>query len=197
MSALTPQATFPAALLLIDVQQGLDDPSWGKRNNPEAEQQIAVLLAAWRQAGWPVIHVQHCSQEPGSPLRAEAPGNAFKPEARPSEGEPVFRKDVNSAFIGTDLESHLRAAGIGSLVVAGLTTDHCVSTTVRMAGNLGFDVMLVEDATATFDRTGPDGERYSAEQMHRTALASLHGEFARVCSTRRALSLAGIQEIPA
>lgn len=192
MSVMT-QAVSPAALLLIDVQQGLDDPSWGTRNNPGAEQRIAELLAAWRQARWPVIHVQHCSQEPGSPLRAETPGHAFKPAARPREGEPVFPKNVNSAFIGTDLESHLRAAGIGSLVIVGLTTDHCVSTTTRMAGNLGFDVVLVEDATATFDRTGPDGERYSAEQMHRTALASLHGEFARVCSTRQVLALADIE----
>ena len=196
MTAAAP-SNPPAALLLIDVQQGLDDPSWGVRNNPEAEQRIAALLAAWRQAGWPVIHVQHCSQVPGSPLRAESPGNAFKPEALPREGEPVFRKTVNSAFIGTDLETYLRRQGIGALVIAGLTTDHCVSTTTRMAGNLGFDVVLVEDATATFDRTGPDGRQYSAEQMHRTALASLHGEFGRVCSTRQALSLPGTEGAPA
>ena len=97
-----------AALLLIDVQQGLDDPRWGARNNPDAEQRIADLLAAWRAARRPVIHVQHLSLVPDSPLRADAPGNAFKVEARPLDGEPVFRKHVNSAFIGTDLEAHLR-----------------------------------------------------------------------------------------
>jgi nicotinamidase-related amidase len=171
------------ALLLIDVQRGFDEPRWGARNNPEAEGRIAALLAAWRQAGRPVIHVQHMSQEPDSPLRPGLPGNAFKPEAAPREGEPVFRKSVNSAFIGTQLEAHLRREGIGALVIAGLTTDHCVSTTVRMAGNLGFDVVVVEDATATFDRIGPDGSRYPAEEIHRIALASLHGEFARVQSS--------------
>ena len=170
----------PVALLLIDVQQGLDEPRWGARNNPHAERQIAALLAAWRRAKWPVIHVQHMSEVPGSPLRPELPGNAFKPEAMPHEGEPVFRKTVNSAFIGTTLEAHLRNAGIHQLVIVGLTTDHCVSTTTRMAGNLGFDVVVVEDATATFERTGPDGVKYSADQMHRLALASLHGEFAQV-----------------
>jgi nicotinamidase-related amidase len=180
--------TSPAALVLIDVQQGLDHPRWGARNNPGAEQQIAAVLAAWRQAGWPVIHVQHLSQVPGSPLRAEAPGNAFKPQAMPIDGEPVFRKTVNSAFIGTSLEAHLRRQGIEALVVVGLTTDHCVSTTVRMAGNLGFDVVVVEDATATFERTGPDGTLYPAEQMHRAALASLHGEFAQVQSTDEVLA---------
>jgi nicotinamidase-related amidase len=180
-----------AALLLIDVQQGLDEPRWGARNNPEAEQRIADLLAAWRAAGRPVIHVQHLSLEPHSPLRAELPGHHFKTEALPLAGEPVFQKHVNSAFIGTDLEAHLHRRGITDLVVAGLTTDHCVSTTVRMAGNLGFTVTLVGDATATFERRGPDGTLYSADLMHRAALASLHDEFATVRTTREVLAGAG------
>jgi len=181
-------AESPAVLLLVDVQQGLDDPGYGTRNNPGAEECIAVLLDAWRKAKWPIIHVQHMSREPGSPLRPESPGNAFKPQALPRDGEPVFWKTVNSAFIGTALEDHLRREGIHTLVVVGITTDHCVSSTVRMAGNLGFDVVVVEDATATFERTGPDGARYSAEQMHGAALASLHGEFAEVQSARDVLA---------
>ena len=182
----------PAALLVIDVQQGLDDPRWGERNNPDAERRMAALLAAWRAAKWPVIHVQHMSQHPESPLRAELPGNALKPEVLPRDGEPLFQKTVNSALIGTELEAHLRRRGIEQLVIVGLTTDHCVSTTVRMAGNLGFDVVVVDDATATFERTGPDGTQYSAEQMHRVALASLHGEFARVRSSRDVLAELGV-----
>ncbi len=123
------------------------------------------------------------SVEPNSPLRPELPGNAFKVEAMPKAGEPVFQKNVNSGFIGTGLEAHLRTNGIEDLVIAGLTTNHCISTTVRMASNLGFRVTLAEDATATFERRGPDGTHYSADMMHRVELAGLHNEFATVRST--------------
>ncbi len=176
------------ALLLIDVQQGMDDAYWGARNNPDAERHIVALLTAWRRKKRPVIHVQHMSQTPNSPLRPDQPGNIFKPEAAPRNGEPVFQKTVNSAFIGTPLESHLREHRIDTVVVVGLTTDHCVSTTTRMAANLGFNAIVVSDGTATFERTGPDGEHHSAEQMHRLALASLNGEFATVRRTSEVLA---------
>jgi nicotinamidase-related amidase len=177
-----------AALLLIDIQQGLDGPRLGVRNNPDAERRIAELLAAWRATGRPIIHVQHMSLEPHSPLREGEPGNAFKVEALPIGDEPVFRKHANSAFIGTELEAYLRAQGIKSLIVVGLTTDHCVSTTARMAGNLGFNVTVVADATATFERRGPDGTHYSADLMHGVELASLNGEFATVRSAQNILN---------
>lgn len=171
------------ALLLIDVQQGFEEPYWGEISNPEVFDNIARLLAAWRERGWPVIHVRHASTEPQSPLRPDHSGHAFHPKARPLSSETQFLKTVNSAFIGTGLEHHLRDQDIASLVVAGLTTDHCVSTSVRMAGNLGFDVTLVSDATATFGREGYDGEPYAGEDIHRFHLMSLAGEFCRICSS--------------
>jgi nicotinamidase-related amidase len=172
-----------AALIVIDVQQGFLDPRWGRRNNPQAERNVAALLAAWRATGRPLFHVRHGSRSEQGAFYPGTPGHAFKPDAQPLPGETVIPKDVNSAFIGTDLEARLRADGIDTVVLCGLTTDHCVSTTARMAGNLGFHTFLVEDACATHERTGPDGSWFSAEQMHATAVASLNGEFATVTST--------------
>lgn len=179
---------FNTALLIIDVQQGMDDPKWGRRNNPDAETHIASLLASWRSKTRPVIHIQHCSVEPDSPLRPELPGCQFKPEVMPMESEPVFKKTVNSAFIGTGLESYLRDNGLEHIVIVGLTTDHCVSSTTRMAGNLGFKASLVSDAMATFDRKGPDGKEHKAEDIHAIHLASLHGEFCDVITTDSIIS---------
>lgn len=173
-----------AALIVIDVQQAFDNPSWGERNNREAEDNIAALLAAWRATGRALFHIQHRSQRPGSLFHPDAPGFKVKPQAQPLPGEPVLYKNVNSSFIGTDLEQRLRDAGIGTVVICGITTDHCVSTTTRMAGNFGFDAFIVSDATATFERTGPDGRHYSAQLMHDTALASLHREFATVVAAK-------------
>ena len=146
-----------AALLAIDVQKGLDSPALGSRNNPDAESNMEKLLADWRSKSLPVIHVKHNSTEEGSGLRPDSPGNEIKDFCKPVADEILFEKTVNSAFIGTDLESHLKNKGIQNLVVFGLTTDHCVSTSVRMAANLGFSVWLVGDATATFDRVNYDG----------------------------------------
>jgi nicotinamidase-related amidase len=173
-----------AALILIDIQQGFDDEKhWGPRNNPGAEANAAKLLQAWRASGRPLFHVQHRSTTPGSPLRFGQPGCEHKPEVRPLAGEPVVGKSVNSAFIGTDLEARLRGAGIDTLVIAGLTTAHCVSTTTRMAGNLGFRTLLAADACATHARTGHDGKLHDPESVHIMELAALHGEFAEVADT--------------
>jgi nicotinamidase-related amidase len=175
------------ALLVIDVQKGLDDPSYGKRSNPEAESNIALLLSEWRKHERPIIHIQHCSVEPNSPLRPELPGNAFKEEAQPLPGEKQFSKTVNSAFIGTGLEKYLQEQDISSLVIVGLTTDHCVSASTRMAADLGFDVTLISDATAAHERVGYDGVLYSADDIHKINLVSLDGEFCIVRATKEVL----------
>jgi nicotinamidase-related amidase len=179
---------FQTALIVIDVQRAFDEweAAGKRRNNPNAVARISDLLAAFRNAGAPIFHIRHEGRKPGSSFLPGSSGYVVKDEARERAGEPVIVKRVNSAFIGTDLEPRLRAKGIGRLVICGATTNHCVETTTRMAGNLGFDAHLVRDATWTFDRTGPDGEAHSAEAIHAMTLANLNGEFARIVTSAEA-----------
>jgi nicotinamidase-related amidase len=166
------------ALIPIDVQQGFDAPAWPKRNNPAMEANGRRLLAAWRAAGLPLIHVRHDSIQAGSSLRPDQPGNAFRPGFEPQAGEPVVGKSVNAAFIGTDLDLRLRRLGVTRIVLFGISTDMCVSTTARVAANLGYEVIVVGDACACFEIDG-----IAAADIHRVHLATLAFEFAKVVST--------------
>ncbi len=176
---------FTIALVVVDVQRAFDEwEAAGKhRNNPDAVKRISDLLEAFRVKGRPIFHVRHESTKPGSAFAPDQPGYLVKSEAQERDGEAVIVKRVNSSFIGTDLEARLRSAGIQTLVICGATTNHCVETTTRMAGNLGFDAWLVRDATWTFDRSGPDGDKHSAEEIHEMTMANLHEEFARIVTT--------------
>lgn len=177
-----------SALVLIDIQMGFKSPIWGARNNPDAESQAARLLAAWRNTGAAICHIRHVSTEPGSPLGPDTGGTAFMPEIAPIAGEPIFEKSVNSAFIGTNLETYLRDAQINQLVICGLTTPHCVSTTSRMAANLGFSVTLAHDACAAFAANAnatwsQSAARLSPQEIHDSAISQLHGEFVTALSS--------------
>ncbi len=182
------------ALLVIDVQRGVDvltyygGPS-GRRNNPDAESRMLALLDAWRDRGLPVFFSQHDSREEGSPLKLSLPTGAPKAGFEPRPEEGVVTKDVNSAFIGTDLEIRLRRSGIGRLVNCGFYTNMCVETTTRQAGNLGFDTYLAHDACAAANRIGPDGVDHDPEAVHDMTVANLHGEFCTALATDDLLSL--------
>lgn len=180
-----------AALLLIDIQKGIDESAFygGHRNNPMAEQQAAILLERWRTLGLPIFHVRHSSQNPDSPLHASKSGFAIKEIVKPQNNESVITKKVNSAFIGTNLLHLLKEVPTKTIVIVGLTTNHCVSSTARMAGNLGLKTYVIADAVATFDSQDLIGNLLSAELMHQTALASIQGEFATVIDTSDILSL--------
>jgi nicotinamidase-related amidase len=173
---------FPknTALIIVDVQKFFNEPKWGNRNNPQAEDNIALLLKKWRETERPIYHIQHVTY-------TFTPAHEFKDFIEPLPGEPIIRKKVNSSFIGTNLESSLREQQIDTVVIVGLTTNHCVETTTRMAGNLGFDTFLVTDATATFDRVGPDGTVYSAEVIHNMTMVNLNEEFATIVTTAQVL----------
>lgn len=182
------------ALLVIDAQRGVDFHSYwggscGHRNNPQADDRIAELLAAWRGLGRPVYFTLHNSREAASPLKVALDSGKPLPGLEPLPGEKVVVKDVNSGFVGTDLEISLRRDGVSRLVVAGYFTNMCVETTVRGAGNMGFDTYLAHDACAAGNRSGPHGIEFDAEQVHAMSVANMHGEFCTAMLSAEAIGL--------
>ncbi|MCF6410997.1 cysteine hydrolase family protein [Pseudalkalibacillus salsuginis] len=179
-------------LLVVDVQKAFFHSSWGSRNNHDAEENIAVLIRHWRSHSQPVIFIQHVSDNPASLFYINGEGVEFMENCIPKNGEAILRKKVNSAFIGTDLYERLTELDCKNVVITGLTTNHCVETTTRMAGNYGFNPILVEDACATFDRKGPDGKVHLAEDIHQMTMVNLHEEFADIVTSVQLLQPADV-----
>lgn len=177
-----------AALILIDMQKAVDDPSWGKRNNLNAEKNAALLLTRWRKLSMPIYHIRHDSTDPNATYRPGQPGNLFKPEVQPIQGETIVAKRTNSAFIGTDLMERLNSAKQYTLIIVGVSTTNSVETTVRMAGNLGYNTYLVDDATFTFDKYDWKGRYYTAEELQNISLANLNKEYCTVIETLTVLN---------
>jgi nicotinamidase-related amidase len=175
------------ALVVVDAQRGFDQPSWGTRNNPACDENIAALDREWTRSGRPLVHVRHDSDNPNSPLHPDNPGNRLKPYLTDAP-DVLVTKQVNSAFHGSpDLHEWLRDQHVNGIVVCGITTNHCCETTARVGGNLGYDVLFALDATHTFDRTGPDGSTLTADQLAAATATNLHGEFATVVSSAEIL----------
>ena len=138
------------ALIIIDMQKGFFKNILGKRNNPQAENNILKILENFRKENKEIIHIQHLSMDEKGILFTNE-DREFLKSLEPLPNETIFQKSVNSAFIRTNLENYLRNKSIDKLIIVGMTLPHCVSTTIRMASNLGFKVILIEDATITFE----------------------------------------------
>ena len=174
--------SIDTALLLIDVQVGVDDLfHWGgvtgRRNNPDAEKNMLDLLSAWRSQGLPVAFTLHDSVEENSPLKLDLPSGDLKPGFTVGDDEISVVKHVNSGFVGTSLHEDFTRLGISRLVIMGFFTNMCVETTVRMAGNMGYDTYLIPEGCATTNRVSPDGIDYDPQVVHEMTVANLHGEF--------------------
>ncbi len=173
-------------LIVIGMQNALDDPENGQRNNPGAEENVALLLDSWRQAALPVIHIRHDSVEEDSPYHPSQAGHGFKPEALPDAGEAVIGKEGGSAFAGTALEALLEENGVTHLVLAGALTPHAVEATARHACDLGFQVFLVADASWACDVWDRNGWMWPAEDVHALSLAHLRDTSVRIVGTKMA-----------
>lgn len=180
-----------AVLLPIDMQMAFDQPPWPRRWNRAVDANGLRLLAAWRAGGRPIVHVRHDSVEEDSTLSPGLPGHGFRDGFGPGPGEAVVAKCVNAAFIGTDLDLRLRRQGIDTVVAFGISTDMCVSTTVRVGANLGYRMVLVEDACDCFDLPDGHGGLIGAEAIHAAHVATLRHEFAQVVGTETMLATLG------
>ena len=174
-------------LLPIDVQRGFDDPSWPPRWNKEMEANGRALLAHWRAAGAPIIHVRHDSVQEGSSLAPGHWGNDFREGFAPLAGEPLVSKSVNSAFIGTDLDLRLRRLGAEKIIAFGISTDMCVSTTIRTGSNMGWKMVLVADACDCFDLPDGNGGTIPGRDIQAAHVATLRAEFCDVVTTAQAI----------
>jgi nicotinamidase-related amidase len=172
-----------AALVVIDMQNGINRPSLGRRNNPAAEDNIDALLNAWRTAGRPIVHVRHISRSPESIFWPGQSGAEFQPRFAPQAHEHVVEKNVPDAFAATGLERWLRVRDIAQLVIAGVITNNSVEATARSAGNLGFETIVASDAAFTFDLRDLNGRLWPAEDVHALSLANLAMDYAVVLPT--------------
>jgi nicotinamidase-related amidase len=170
------------ALLVIDMQEGMADRIRAGRPTAvvDAPDRIARLLADARRRGLPVIHVHHDDPHPESPFRKGLPGAEAMPSALPLPGETVLWKHGSSAFHGTDVDFRLKSLGVTELVVAGAVAAFCVTSTVRMASDLGYRVLLPQDALLGFDLPAHDGGTIDADTVMRVTLSVLGADFARL-----------------
>src|SRR4051794_6210163 len=172
------------ALIVVDVQRGFEDPSWGPASNPDFEANLTQLLALWRERDWPVVYVRHDSTTPGSPFTPGTAGNELDRSLLAVDPDVVIIKSVSSAFLGDPpLKDWLDERRIDTVVITGIQTNMCAETTARMAGNLGYRTLFAIDATRTFDLAAVDGGTIPADELMRVTAANLDGEFGEVVTT--------------
>ncbi|MFC7292522.1 isochorismatase family protein [Hirschia litorea] len=181
---ITPQS----ALIIVDVQKAIDLPYWGVRNNIDAEMKMRSILEMWRNLGYPIFHIQHNSNEEASGYNPARISHAFKDETVPINGEVVIGKSVHSAFVGTDLTQRLHQLAVDEIFMFGVKTNNSIETSVRHGANLGFDILLIEDACFTHNQKDWNGKLRSAEDVHAMTLSNLEGEYCRVVTSSQVLN---------
>jgi nicotinamidase-related amidase len=181
MASNEKQPIEASALLVIDVQESFraDEGRWASRSNPSFESNLTRLVEAYRAADLSVIFVLH---EDGDALfRPGSPYVRLQPFLQPREGEPVLVKSTRNAFTSTNLAEVLAERGVRRLAITGIQTEQCCETTARVAGDLGYDVDFVTDATLTFPITDPaTGDVQPTDAITRATEFSLRGRFARI-----------------
>ena len=175
-----------ACLVLIDLQ---NEYRVGPLALPGAEAAIASaarLLARARESGAAVFHIAH-KGKPGGLFDRAAERGAIADRVAPLGTEPVIEKALPNAFAGTDLQERLKATGRHNVVLAGMMTHMCVSSTARAALDLGFRVTIDAESCATRDLPDGRGGMIAATAVHDVALAELADRFAIIAHEGGAL----------
>ena len=173
-----PPVLRDAALVMIDCQNTYREGVMQLAGVEAALAEARTLLERARGAGVPIFHIRH-EAGAGSPYDLGARIGQISDEVAPRDGEPVITKHYPNAFVQTDLEQQLRAAGVSNMLLAGFMTHMCVNSTARGAFNLGFQPTVVAAATATRDLPGEEGI-VSAASLQAASLAALRDLFAVV-----------------
>jgi len=139
-----------AALVIIDVQEGMFQQPAPPHDGSAVVERIAGLLARARSERVPIYFVQHDSG-PGDVLERGTAGWRIHAPIAPRPGETIVEKRHPSAFHDTEFDATLRRDGINRLVICGMQTEFCVDSTCRAAYALGYKITLVSDAHTTFD----------------------------------------------
>ena len=173
-----------SALVLIDIQNEYFPGGKRELHEPErAARQAKKALEFFRAKGLPVFHIQHIATgEKANAFLPDTVGAEIHPLVAPIAGETVLVKHAPNSFYLTGLDEALRQAGVEQLVVCGMMSHMCIDTSVRAAKDLGFPVLLMEDACTTRDLEW-GGEHIPAVIVHRAFMAALNGAFARVVGT--------------
>ncbi|MBW8637802.1 cysteine hydrolase [Hoeflea sp. WL0058] len=176
---LQPPSLDRASLVLIDMQNEYVEGPIAVTGCADAVKAAAVLLERMREAGRPIIHVAHKGR-PGSLFDRDAHRGRFIEALDPHDGEAVVEKGLPNAFAGTTLAEELQDAQNTELILVGFMTHMCVSSTARVALDLGYRVTI--DARACATRDLPDGRNgvIDAQTVHDVALAELADRFAIV-----------------
>jgi nicotinamidase-related amidase len=172
-----------SALLVIDVQDSFraDPERWARRSNPDFERNLTRLVDAYREAGLPVIWVLHTDGD--GPFRQDSPWFRLQPFLERREGEALLVKTTRNSFTSTSLADVLAGLGVRRLAITGIQTEQCCETTARLAGDLGYDVDFVTQATLTFPIRDPaTGQELGTDEITRNAEFALRGRFARIAT---------------
>lgn len=185
-TALTASST---ALIVIDFQNEYFEGKIFIPDGMKALKNTQRLVKFAHKNQFPVFFIQHIGLADG-PLFAKGSKTAkFHPDLQPGKTDHVITKATPSSFVGTDLEKQLKQMGIKKIIITGLMTHMCVSSTARDAVPLGYQVIIAEDATATRDLATWDHQVIDHDTLQKTALAGVADVFAEIFTTDQILKL--------